>query len=263
MKLKSSSIFQLNDMKRPVAIFYFVMFCILLFGFTVAGVNASSFNGTVIISTTSISGTGFVGMEAATVIFLFVCGLNSFKESFRMLTQNGLSRKTIFFGRIITLVSVGAGMAVIDKIILLAGKFICSYMSGVHFVGLFELIYSAHAASAGTVQMHIEGFLFNFSLYLAVITIGYFITIAFYRMSKIAKITVAVGVPMVLLNAVPYMDLVLLHGAIGNALYNTMTFAFGFKNGGNPYFGMVTCLLIFALFAGLSWVTMRKAVVKD
>ena len=252
-------------MKRPVAIFYFVMFCILLFGFTVGGLNASSssIHNTVIISTTSVSGTGFVGMEAATAIFLFVCGLNSFKEFFRMLTQNGVSRKSIFLGRIITLLYVCAGMAVIDKIILLAGKFIASHMSGVNFVGLFELIYAGRADQVGAIHMNIDGFLFGFCLYLAAITIGYFITIAFYRMNKITKIAVAVGVPMVLLNAVPYLDAALLHGELGNVLMNTMSFAFGFHNGANPYFAMVTCLLISAVFAALSWLAMRKAVVKD
>jgi hypothetical protein len=111
--------------------------------------------------------------------------------------------------------------------------------------------------------MHIDGILFNFCLYLAIIAFGYFITIGFYRMNKIAKISVAIGVPMILLNAVPFLDTALLHGVIGNTLMNIIFFAFGFKNDANPYFGMVTCLLIFGIFAGLSWLAMRKAVVKD
>lgn len=250
-------------MKRPVAIFYFVMFCILVLGFTVFKLQNVGVSSSVMISSSSISGTGFVGTETGTAIFLFVCGLNSFKEFFRMLTQNGLSRKTIYTGRIITFLAVCAGMAVIDKIILVVGKLIASYFPGTHFVGLFELIYTGRADQAGAVQSHIDGFLFNFCLYLALITIGYFITIAFYRMNKIAKISVAIGVPMILLNAVPFLDEALFHGVIGNTLMNTLSFAFGFKNGANPYFGMVTCLLIFGIFAGLSWLVMHKAVVKD
>jgi len=112
-------------------------------------------------------------------------------------------------------------------------------------------------------QMQVDGFIFNMCLYLAAMTIGYFITIAFYRMSKIAKITVAVGVPMILLNVVPILDAMLLNGVIMKTLINTVSFAFGFKNGGNPYFGVVSLLLIAVVFCALSWLTMRKAVVRD
>ena len=263
MKAKSSIKYQLSDMKRPVAIFYFVMFCILVLGFTAFRFNNVSVGSSVMMSSTSISGTGFSGMEAASVIFLFVCGLNSFKEFFRMLTQNGVSRKTIFIGRIITFVTVCAGMAVIDRIILVVAKLITSYFPGAHFIGLFEMIYAGRETQVSGFNMHIDGMFFNFCLYLAFIAIGYFITIGFYRMNKIAKISVAIGVPMILFNAIPFLDAALLHGVIGRTLYNTLTFAFGFQNGANPYFGMVTCLLIFGIFAGLSWLVMRKAVVKD
>ena len=263
MNGKSSIKYQLNEMKRPVITFYFVMLCILIFGFTVSGakfVITSSSGG---VASTTTTGSGFSGLELATIIFLFVCGLNSFKEFFRMFIQNGISRKTMFVTRIITIITLCTGMAVIDKIILLIGKFVASRSGRISFTGLFEYIYGARTAHISSAQMHAESFLFNLCLYLAVITIGYFITIGFYRMNKIAKISVAIGVPMVLLNGLPLVDAVLLKGVIGRTFINTFLFAFGFKNGANPYYGMVSCLVIFALFAGLSWLIMRKAVVKD
>lgn len=263
MNGKSSIKYQLNEMKRPVLIFYFVMLCILVFGFTVSGakfVITSTTNG---VTSSTTSGSGFYGLELATIVFLFVAGLNSFKEFFRMFIQNGVSRKTMFVTRIISIITLCTGMAVIDKIILLIGKFAASRSNRIHFDGLFEFIYGTRTAQISSAQMHLESFLFNLCLYLAVITIGYFITIGFYRMNKIAKISVAIGVPMVLLNGLPLVDAVLLHGVIGRTFINTFLFAFGFKNGANPYYGMVSCLVIFAVFAGLSWLIMRKAVVKD
>ena len=154
-------------------------------------------------------------------------------------------------------------MAVIDKIILLIGKFIASHNSRINFKGLFEMIYAVRMDQVSGLQMHVDGFIFNMCLYLAAMTIGYFITIAFYRMSKIAKITVAVGVPMILLNVVPILDAALLNGAVTKALINTLAFAFGFQNGGNPYFVVVSLLLITAVFCALCWLTMRKAIVRD
>src|SRR5665647_391197 len=138
MKGKSSIKYQLSEMKSPVAIFYFIMFCILVLGFTFKTIGVVSINGSSVFSNSSLSGPGFTGMEAVSAIFLFVCGLNSFKEFFRMLTQNGLSRKTIFAGRIITFLALCAGMAVIDKFILVVGKIIAAQLPGTHFAGLFE-----------------------------------------------------------------------------------------------------------------------------
>jgi len=259
MKLKSSYIYQLSDMRRAIAIFYFILLCVLVFGFTVSGAKFT-ISGNIISSTTE---SGFGGMEICSIIFLFVCGLNSFKEFFRMLMQNGISRRTLFLGRIMTILSVCAGMAVIDKIILLIGKLIASHSSRIGFTGLFDMIYAVRMDQVSGLQMQVDGFIFNMCLYLAAMTIGYFITIAFYRMSKIAKITVAVGVPMILLNVVPILDAMLLNGVIMKTLINTVSFAFGFKNGGNPYFGVVSLLLIAVVFCALSWLTMRKAVVRD
>jgi len=259
MKLKSTVKYQIIDIGKPVSIFYFVLFCILVFGFTVSGARFV-ISGNVVSTTT---GPEISGMELATVVFLFVCGLNSFKEFFRMFMQNGISRKTIFISRLITILDVCTGMAVIDKGILLLGKLIASISNRILYKGLFEMIYSVRADRISALHMHIDGFFFNLCLYLAAMTIGYFITIAFYRMNRIAKITVAVGVPMVLLNGLPTLDAVLLHGAVMRALVNAFTFAFGFQNGGNPYFGMVTLLLIAAVFSCLSWLMARRAVVKD
>ena len=78
MKLKSTVKYQMIDMGKPVSIFYFVLLCVLVFGFTVTGARFVISGN--IVSTTN--GSGFSGMELATVVFLFVCGLNSFKEFF-------------------------------------------------------------------------------------------------------------------------------------------------------------------------------------
>lgn len=259
MKLKSTVKYQMIDMEKPVCIFYFILLCTLVFGFTVTG-SRFVISGTIVTTTT---GSELFGMELASVIFLFVCGLNSFKEFFRMFMQNGISRRTIFISRLITILAVCTGMAVIDKGILLLGKLIASISTRISYTGLFEMIYAVRADRISSLHMHIDGFFFNLCLYLAVMTIGYFITIAFYRMNRIAKITVAIGVPMVLLNGLPILDAALLHGAVMRALVNAVTFAFGFQNGANPYFGMISLLLIAAVFCCLSWMMVRRAVVKD
>jgi hypothetical protein len=180
-----------------------------------------------------------------------------------MFIQNGVSRKTMFVGRMLTILSVCTIMAVIDKIILIVGKFVFEYLFRMSFTGLFEMIYQPHVINIGNLQMHIEGFLFNLCFYLAAITFGYFVAVAFYRMSNIVKIIVGVGIIMIMFNGLPMLDALLLNGAITKAVVNAISFAFGYHNGYNPYFGMVTFLLISAVFAALSWLMMRKAAVKE
>lgn len=258
MKYKSAVTYQLIDMKKPVFIFYVILLCILIFGFIVPRGNMVSINGS-----SGNGSSGFSGIEFATVIFLFVCGLNSFKELFRLFMQNGISRKTIFVSRIATMLAVCTGMAVIDKIVLVLGKFISGINLRIIYKGLFEMIYAKQVNQISSLQMHFEGFFFNLCLYLAAMSIGYFITIGFYRMNKTAKIVVAISVPMVLFSGIPFLDAALLNGVMMNALHNASSFAFGFQNGGNPYFGIVTLLLISTVFCIFSWLMVQRAVIKD
>jgi hypothetical protein len=154
-------------------------------------------------------------------------------------------------------------MAVIDSIILLIGKFVFGHFPRTTFNGLFEMIYQPHVIQIGSLQMHVEGFLFNLCFYIAAITFGYFISVAFYRMSTIVKIIVGIGIIAIMFNGLPMLDELLLKGAITRAVVNAISFAFGYQNGYNPYFGMVTFLLMSAVFAALSWILMRKAAVKE
>lgn len=111
--------------------------------------------------------------------------------------------------------------------------------------------------------MFFEKLLFTICLYAAVSMIGYFITALYYRMGKGAKIAVSVGVPAGLLIMLPIVDASLFHGKIGRTIGRLTSFAFGYSNKANPYYGMVTLLLIFAVFSALSWLLVRKAVIKD
>ena len=57
------------------------------------------------------------GIEVSTVIFLFVCGLNSFKSNFYFAKSNGISRKTFIKGLLISSIPIALVMSIIDIII--------------------------------------------------------------------------------------------------------------------------------------------------
>jgi hypothetical protein len=144
----------------------------------------------------------------------------------------------------------------------MVGKFLASKKESFEFSGIYELMYPGRV-SEGALQMYGKGFLLNVSMYLAVIALGYFITIAYYRMNKAAKIAVSIGVPSLFIYGLPILDATVTHGAIAEAIYKTISFVFGIQNGGNAYFAVVTCLLTACMFAALSWLMMRRAVIKD
>ena len=57
------------------------------------------------------------GIEVSTVIFLFVCGLNSFKSNFYFAKGNGISRKIFIKGLLISSIPIALVMSIIDIII--------------------------------------------------------------------------------------------------------------------------------------------------
>ncbi|MEE0931913.1 MAG: hypothetical protein U0L64_02585, partial [Clostridium sp.] len=73
----------------------------------------------VIIGLIAVSGgrSSMSGVEFSTVIFLFVCGLNSFKSNFYFAKSNGISRKTFIKGLLISSIPISLVMSIIDVII--------------------------------------------------------------------------------------------------------------------------------------------------
>jgi len=107
------------------------------------------------------------------------------------------------------------------------------------------------------------GFLLNVCLYTAALAVGYFITIGYYRMNKIAKIIVSIGVPGLYVFVFPIVDFLFLDGTLTSALMNTVAFTYGGMIGGNPYFTICSGLLASAVFLGLTYLMVRRAPIKD
>ncbi len=246
--------YQINEFKTSMFVFFLVILALmLLIGISVVNINV---NG----GESNIMG----GMEFGIVIFLFIVGLNYFRETFRLMIQNGVSRKTMFKGVIISTAIIAVIMSLINEIILLIGKVFAANTESFTFEGTFEQIYGARYAGSGTgLQMAFEGLLFLICISAAAMMFGFLITTMYYRLNKLAKVLVSVGVPVSIIIILPIVDFSLTGGQISNAIFKFMSFAFGFLNGTNPYYGMVTCLVGFALCAAISWLLIRKAAVKD
>lgn len=240
--------YQMDGMKWPLIIFYIVIAALLV----LMGVS---------MSLAVRQGTQFTvgGLEMASVVFIFVCGLNSFRSSFHMLSANGVSRKTMFVSFIAVLGAVAAGMAVIDSTVSMVMRGIRNFGPGVgNYHPAFMQMYGLTPNNAADVA---TGLLWMFCCYLAAGMTGFLITTLFYRMSKPVKLLVSIGVPVLLLFVWPIVDLSLFQGAVSNAIISAIGWASGLSTG-NPYMGVVSSVLVTLIFGGLSFAALRRAPVK-
>lgn len=163
MKRKAAVRYLLHSYRNPLLIFYGIIFLVSLLVCTLMEVQ--------------VAGEGKVSsVNGASVIFLFVCGLNAFKEDFCFFLQNGVSRKTQFSATCIAFLPVALLMAVVDSLMTALFSTLFSYE------GILGLIYGRAMETGFTGFLLQIGWLF--CLYLFALLLGYLITTLYYRMDS-------------------------------------------------------------------------------
>jgi hypothetical protein len=245
MKFKAALKYQLSGMKKPLIVYYLIIYCLCILMFVQHAVMRNA-GGDFSSS----------GMEMASLIFLFVCGLNSFKSTFYMFLANGVSRRTMFKSFVSMIAPVAAGMAVIDS---LNGLLLSSFGN---YESLFHSMYALRYQAGTTPAEFMEGMLWMFAFYMFITMAGFLITTLYYRMNKAVKLLVSIGVPVFFFMVLPYIDMTLFTGQIYSTIWYIFKLAGGFLHGDNPYIAVLSCIISFAVFGGLSYLAMRKATVK-
>lgn len=242
MKQKAAVRYLLQSYRRPILIFYGIVLLVyaLLCAF---GKLQISING----QNLSMS-----GVNVTSMIFLFVCGLNAFKEDFYFFLQNGVSRKTQFTALCLSTPVVALIMAAADSAIdLLIGLFL-------PYNSLFGMLYGDAAAGFTGVLMQTAWIL---CLYLSILAAGYLIALFYYRMNTMLKVLVSVGVPVFFTLVLPLLD-----AASGNRvaalLLKMGTAVFGLQNGPKPLIGMLFLLACAVVCGILARLLQRRAVLK-
>lgn len=248
-KLVPSFRFQLADYRFGILIYYTVVLSLLALTFFTALLH----KGVVISS----------GASAASVVFLFVCGLCAFKENFGMSLQNGVSRRTMFTARLCVTVGLSAGMAILDEALSRFFGFLgeAFLKDAAVYSTLFDQIFQGGWSFGEVLLLSVT---FNFVLCLAASAIGYFITLMFYRLNKLGKILVGAGVPVFFMVVPPVLE-VLDNAFFGEVLQRIARRVIGFLLpllfGGVPNV-IGTCFALFLVFSLFAWLLLRKAVVK-
>ena len=252
--------YQIKDVTRTVVIYYIVVVCVLVLSNALAAVAVSMYGAGGMV--TLGSNTGFV--FAVSVIFLFVLGLNTFKENFGMLLQNGCSRKSVFWGRNLTAATLALCMGLADTLLSGLASVVMRGVSGANYYGaVFSIASPTGAFSQMSVPLQILlGIPLNVAAYLFYITLGYFITILFYRLNRTGKILVGAGVPVFVFIVLPVIDGLLLNGSVMqfiNAYIADPYYGFLLRY---PPMSIVAYLCWACMLALFCWLLMRKAVVR-
>lgn len=237
MRIKSAFKYQMSEVKKPIIIYYIVVVSLLLLAFFGA-LWLRQWSG----STANVHVDNY-GFGGASVIFLFILGLNAYKSTFHMLIANGVSRKTMFISFALMALSVSVGMMAADALISQISTHALN--SFVHITTRFEY------AGFGM------GLLWMFCGNFAAIVIGYLIAVLYYRMNKPVKLLVSIGIPVFFLIILPIFDMYFFRGAVVNALLEAIRFLSGVSTN-NPLIGIASALVL----GGLAYLAIRRAPVK-
>lgn len=242
MKLRASLRYQLYSYLMPMAIFYGVIIVLNL----LSVVQSVTLNNMRI----SISGT-----DVSTLIFILVLGLNSVRESYRMMAVNGRTRKTAFASIALGTLVVAMFMALIDMLLRPVFKpFFDNYTT------VFDLLYGSTRSFGGV----LVEYGWRVMLYAGAAMTGVWISALYYRMNKAGKIGVSVGVPVLLFFVWPVVEENFTKGKLFEAVFSAIKFAFGFSGAHpSPESYLLWGAVLILVAAGIFWACIRRAPVRE
>lgn len=189
----------------------------------------------------------FADFGAITAVFSFVVACVSFRDTFGMMLQNGISRKTFFLARLATTVLLAAALTAIDRIVELL------------FVGIaFLQGYSPELPGIAALCTELLSF---FCIQLACLAIGYVFSVLFYRVGRGVKILVGVTLPVLALTAITLISIAYAEPSETlPPLYGVIRAVVDFCTAG-PLNTMAVMLGLFLACSGVCWLMIRKATV--
>ncbi len=255
MRIKPALLYRFYEYRNAILIYYLIM--VLVYTFLFAMTSNSGFVFTNINSqeTTTVS---ISGIEMSAIIFLFVLGLNSFTETFKMFLQNSISRKTSLTSFIIVAICAGIGVGFINTLIHLL-------LSGVErYTTIFQLIYGSRYTNVPNgIGYYFEEFLWSSLIYISVLILGFLIAALYYRLNKLLKYIVSIGIPVFFILILPILDVTFAKGNIHKTIFSFISYVFGISNGFNPYYAMISFLVLSVVLCSVSHLLVRRAVIKD
>lgn len=239
--MKKTLKYQLQDLKLSIILFFLIYLTLFVF----LSISLSAFTTSDSTGNNTIS-----SMDVATTIFTLILGFAIFKEYYWMAAQNGVSRKTFFKSSVYCILITDAILTVLSYISFVMLNLI--FKTAV--LSQFELSYPTfeHNVFVTGITM----ILFIFVTYNMFFMFGFFISVLFYRASKIGKITIAAGLPILIFFLLP-ISVSFIPGFWKKVI--EFVLAVSGVASGNPYYGIVTYTIITIIFGLLSYPLVKKA----
>lgn len=247
MKILKVAKMNFEGIKKSAIIYYFIFICVII--------------GLMVVSRGIIT---MSGIEVSTIIFLFVCGLNSFKSNFYFAKSNGISRKIFIEGLLISSIPIALVMSIIDIIInRISNIFIKSPT-------LYDMIYGNLSVYSGLVYENnwvqsnsftniINTFLFQFSFCLLAYIAGIVINMIYYRSNSYVKVTVsAIPIAFIIFSG----NLYVINPSLTMKINSFLDYIFGFDPV-NVFACILTFLVGCLVLSGIAFLLIRKAVIKE
>lgn len=249
MNLKAIYKYQVRDFVYLWGIYFFVIVALQVFAVLMLRMSGEESTGT------------FSGHEMGSIIAGFIAGCVCYKESFLMLVQNSISRKKMFIGRSLVIISNGVIFTAMNPLFMLSYKLLFFGDNRVEYVDVLRGIFPKFYSGVGEFGGFMISSLFWIFVVIAATMLGYFMGAFYYKISKVLRLTISIGLPVFLFILWPFVDTMLWGGrATGKVLtlFNTIMGV----NAQNPFIGVATGIIATVILGGLSYLLLLKAQIK-
>lgn len=233
MNIKAVIKYELYDIKKAIVILYIIVYTLFIY-----------FR----LFTVTERWNLIYGMERATIIFMIVAGYNSFKNHYRFYQANGVLRGEQHIGFVIHIWVVAAGLALIDFINGLV------FSKVVYYESIFNGLYHMHGLVGEVI--------WSMFVYALFFTVGYSISLLYYKKSRNWKVIVSLGVPLILFS-LAVVDDWFNHATIGYWLINKVAIILGYANGyQNPLSAIIVIGLVTIIFTMINHAIIKRTALK-
>ena len=242
-KTKAVYRYNLQTVSKPVGIFYLVVFLILLFFSLTAFLTSGSSQVT--------------GIEFSTIIFLFVLALVDFRENFEVLNQFGTSRKSIYFGKVLSFSTLGLVITLIDRLVAFLVPTVTKFIDNFMYESFFNVMYEHKFQDMEALPKALLPLLLAFSMYMAALSAGTFLSVLFYRTNRIGRIAIAAGIPIFIFVALPIIMTYIYTTKLSKVFMNLLELTLS-----TPLRASITFLSGALLIGTITYFVVKKATLK-
>ena len=191
-------------------------------------------------------------LENSSIIYIGILGVMGFTEDFKMLIQNGFTRKYIFISTISMFMFIAAVLAFFDTIIGSVAPLVMT-----EYKNFFGLIY-------GIKNQYLLNWLLLFLTYTFVSSVTYFFVVLFNKIGKYFFIAFMVALGIILGFIVPLLFVYVIPENVIQNIFTFLSRIAGFTSDGtiNYLYPIVSLIIGSGIFGGITYLILRRTELK-